>query len=345
MKHKIFAGSAILFMLSLCSAWALADTSASSSAAATGTCKALLVGMDYGSSKEKWFVNATELQKALLTWDCWTRGTIKVIGPKATARDITGNLSAMNIGPNDIFIFYYSGHATYWSGDERPPGLNIYDEGLYATNVPKGLTDNDLSAYLNKSNVSPTADKMVILDCCYSGGFWNGSEVSPRFGDLEKIPRIALLASTRENTSSPAGSDFTNWLVRGMTKSPPLTGKAPADANNDGAVKAKEWFDYAAGRVPTGPIYGYRKQTGEEPLENETTLTQQTWTYNDPKAVDTNGALDSAISFRVSVGGVQTRPNKLVLLAPYVGLASALPIATVAAAICIRRVKQRKDKR
>jgi hypothetical protein len=185
---------------------------------------------------------------------------------------------------------------------------------------------------------------MVILDCCYSGGFWNGSEVSPRFGDLEKISRIALLASTRENAKSPASSDFTNWLVRGMTKSPPLTGKAPADANNDGAVTAKEWFDYAAGRVPTGPIYGYRKQTGEEPLENETTLTEQTWTYNDPRAVDTNGTLNSAISFQVSIGGVQTRPNKLVLLSPYVGLASALLVATVAAAICIRRVKQRKDK-
>jgi hypothetical protein len=344
MKHKIFAGSAFLLMLSLCFVCVLMDTPASSSVAATGTCKALLVGMDYGSSNEKWFVNATELQKALLTWDCWKKGTIKVIGPTATARDITGNLSAMIIGPSDTFIFYYSGHGSYWEGSESlPPALNVYDEGLYTTNLPKSLTDNDLSACLNKTNFSPTANKMVILDCCYSGGFWNGNEVPPKFGDLEQVRGIALLASTREDKLSPASSDFTKWLVNGMTK--PLTGTAPADANKDGTVTAQEWFDYVNLRVNKTAIFGYRKQTGEEPLENETTLTSQAWTYNDPIARDTDGALNSAISFQASVGGVQNRPNKLVLLAPYVGLTSALLVATVATAICIRHVKQRKDKR
>lgn len=45
-----------------------------------------------------------------------------------------------------------------------------------------------------------------------------------------------------------------------------------------------------------------------------------------------------------SVGGVITPVNKFGLLAPYIGLASTIAVATVAAAIYAKRVKCRKEK-
>jgi hypothetical protein len=349
MKHKNFGASAFLLMLSLCFTPTLADTSTRALSAGTTTCKALLVGMDYGSSSANWTSNATAMKTALLTWDCWQKGTIRLITGKATSKDIAGNLSAMNINANDLFIFYYSGHANRYLGYERSPALDNADEALYPTTSPKCFTDNNLTASLNQSSANPpdnypNVDKIAVLDCCYSGGFWNGSDLGGG-GDLETIHRIALLASTNETAQSPASSEFTNYLVQGMTKNK-ATGRAPADNNPaDGIVTAKEWFDYAASRVGRAPIYGYRKQTEPEPLDNDTTLSAKTWTYNNPQAVDTNGTLDSMVSFPAgTVGGIAIPVDKLGLLAPYIGLASTIIAATVASAIYVKRVKRKKQK-
>jgi len=43
-------------------------------------------------------------------------------------------------------------------------------------------------------------------------------------------------------------------------------------------------------------------------------------------------------------GGVLTPTDNLGLLAPYIGLTSTILVATVATAICIKRVKRRKEK-
>jgi len=64
-----------------------------------------------------------------------------------------------------------------------------------------------------------------------------------------------------------------------------------------------------------------------------------------------NGYVDgSVVSYvltvptEVGVGGIQIPIDKLTLLAPYIGLASTILVATVVTAICIKRVKRRKEK-
>lgn len=350
--------SALLVLLSLSLAPALAtasvaealhnnDARVASSSAATSTCKALLVGLNYyqagSQSWERWWINATAMRDALLTWNCWRNENIKLLGPNVTGQQIISNLNTMTVGPSDTFIFYYSGHGSFGlentPGDrnEAAPAVNKRDEWLFASITPGRVTDDDLCSCFNRSNFNRSATKIVILDSCYSGGFWNGTDE----GDLEKISNIAVLASAPEDKMSPASSDLTKALVKGMTKG---ASGAPADANHDGTVTASEWFAYAKSQVPVGPVFGYRKQ-GEELYEN---FTEMNWTYNEPVSSDTNGALDSPVSFpppHLDGGGISIAVDKLALLAPSVTVASLITAATVAIALNIKRVRRRKEKR
>jgi peptide/nickel transport system substrate-binding protein len=251
--------------------------------------KAVLVGMDYYTPypPHHWYSNATAMRDTLLTWDCWKRGVIKLVGPNASMNEIIGNLSAMSVGPNDFFLFYYSGHGSYYNDAnyEPPPAPNPAEELLYASKYPRALTDDSLTDCFRKFD--PNAEKVAILDCCYAGGFWNGSDE----GDLERVQGTALLASVPEDKQSPESSDFTNALVQGMNRT---TGRAPADADGNGEVTVSEWFDYAEKTVPTGPIYGYRKDE-EKPLppEEQESFGNKTTMFNEPVAV---GRLDLVIS-------------------------------------------------
>jgi hypothetical protein len=300
--------------------------------------KAVLVGMDYEDDNppKHWYENATALKKALLTWDCWKKGIIRLVGPKANKNEIIGNLSAMNVGSDDFFLFYYSGHAANSSigGNELvPPALTQEDERLFASSFPKSLYDDNLMDCLRKFDSN--AEKVVILDACYSGGFWNGSDE----GDLEKIQGTALLASEPEDKQSPEASDFTNALVKGIDRT---TGRAPADADGDGEVTAREWFDYAKKTVPQDPIYGYCKQGDEDPLPPGENFGEKTTMYNRPVAA---GHLDSAVSFTPGgFGGFSVHPNKLALLAPYICLTSTIIVAAVGTTIYVKRVRRRKEK-
>jgi len=49
-------------------------------------------------------------------------------------------------------------------------------------------------------------------------------------------------------------------------------------------------------------------------------------------------------SVAVTVGGFSLPVDKFSLLAPYIGLASTILVATVATAIYVKRVKHRKEK-
>jgi hypothetical protein len=46
----------------------------------------------------------------------------------------------------------------------------------------------------------------------------------------------------------------------------------------------------------------------------------------------------------MSVGGITIAVDKPTLLAPYIGLASAVIVATTAIAVYVKRVKRRKEK-
>jgi hypothetical protein len=86
---------------------------------------------------------------------------------KADLETDIANLAAL-IGPNDTFIFYFSGHGGALGDDYYfAPYLGI-DGTTYQTNWGLCVNQDELAAYLA---AIPTARKIVILDTCFSGGF------------------------------------------------------------------------------------------------------------------------------------------------------------------------------
>jgi hypothetical protein len=70
-----------------------------------------------------------------------------------------------------------------------------------------------------------------------------------------------------------------------------------------------------------------------------------TLVVNSPAIVIATGDDDTYVKWSsTGVGGIVVPIDKLGLLAPYIGLASTILVATVATAICVRRVKRRKEK-
>jgi len=66
--------------------------------------------------------------------------------------------------------------------------------------------------------------------------------------------------------------------------------------------------------------------------------------YRDSSGTAHYPATGNTLVLPPSVGGVVAPIDKLALLAPYIGLASAIVVATVAVAIYVKRVKHRKEK-
>lgn len=230
---------------------------------AEGAFKAKLIGIDYHPtpSWQRWHHDATDLRDVMLTWGNWTAANIDLMASNATAGDINANLASTVLGANDVYLFFYSGHGSWTNlpppidNNEvvpKPPcAVDSCDEMLAPFGGSEKWDDDIANAFLN---FPASAIKIVVLDCCFSGGFWGGCDE----GDLEKVSNISLGASVPEDWYSPASSAWARALIAGATKAP--NGSAPADLNGDGAITLAEWFSYAQSQVPTGEVYTNRKQ-------------------------------------------------------------------------------------
>jgi len=83
------------------------------------------------------------------------------------AADIA-NIASL-LGPDDTFVFYFSGHGGAFGNDYFfAPYLGIDGASPYLTNLGLCVSQDELAAYLE---TIPTARKIVVLDTCFSGGF------------------------------------------------------------------------------------------------------------------------------------------------------------------------------
>ena len=257
--------------------------------AQAGSYKAVLAGIDYPEKWERWHTDAQDLRTAMLTWDNWKPGNINLLGAGATAAQINNALAGQNVGPNDFFLFFYSGHGSYTQvqlDESVPPAIDECDETIAPIGGQK--RDDDITDKLRAANFDPAATKLVVLDSCFSGGFWNGQDtIFLPLGDLERVPQTTLLASVPEDEYSPANSAFARALIAGATKG--AGGWAPADTNKDRKITIKEWFDYANSTVDKSVHFTNRKQiaqkncTIEDDFEEEVRC--RTWPqyyYSDP---------------------------------------------------------------
>ena len=138
---------------------------------------------------------------------------------------------APRIGPNDQFVFFYSGHG---GRDPRPGGPQSTDPDALDETLElydAGITDDEFSEMLSAINAGTT---ILILDSCFSGGFSK---------DVISVPgRIGFFSSEEDVTSSVAvkfrAGGFLSVFVADAV------GDRLADIDHDGTVTAIELSQY-----------------------------------------------------------------------------------------------------
>ncbi len=134
--------------------------------------------------------------------------------------------AAANVGPDDVFLFFYSGHgATLESRDE----LDGRNETLYV--VDGHITDDEVDRWFD--GISARVG-VIALDSCFSGGFARDVISSP--------DRLGIFSSEEDVTSNvasrfQAGGYLSYFLRTG------LAGDADTDPT-DGIITAGELTQY-----------------------------------------------------------------------------------------------------
>ena len=158
---------------------------------------------------------------------------------------------AANADPDDIALFFFSGHGTY--GVDVPPldEADGYDEYI-CTHEFADIRDDELAALLDRIK----ARTVVIIDSCFSGGMAKRRQaktlakehVALKDGfdkDVAAENRVVLMACDDNEYSYEdpllKNGVFTFFIVRGL--------EGYADATNDGYVSAEECFFFANPRV------------------------------------------------------------------------------------------------
>ncbi|MHC1579134.1 MAG: caspase family protein [Candidatus Alkanophagales archaeon] len=158
---------------------------------------------------------------------------------------------AANADPDDIALFFFSGHGTCGADMPPPDEADGYDEYL-CTHELAGIRDDELAALLDGIK----ARTVVIIDSCFSGGMARqrraktlaDEHVALKDGfdkDVAAENRVVLAACDADEYSYEysflKNGVFTFFVVRGL--------EGYADADGDDHVSAEECFSFASPRV------------------------------------------------------------------------------------------------
>ena len=171
--------------------------------------KALIVGINGYPLKQyklKGCVNDANAVAELLEYnydESKNFEVVKLLDEKATEANIKKRLANVFDNDTDIGLFYFSGHG---SCDKSKNQLVTYD--YFKDN--DGLDFKELNDILVHSKCK---NKIVILDCCFSGSIGNESFAE----DISRLSRgTTILAACREKESAGECSNhgvFTNLLL------------------------------------------------------------------------------------------------------------------------------------
>ncbi len=164
-----------------------------------------------------------------------------------------------SLGPDDVFVFYYSGHGAQIpdsNGDEadgKDETIVLYDHPMDGSSTGL-LVDDEMYSLL----VNIPAKKFVFFDSCHSGSAYKSSSgpvVSKSLGYLSKAmgitstqePGVADKRSIlffgaakdhQQSLATPSGSMFTLSLLDGIKRK-------KADTNADGRTTFRELLDFS----------------------------------------------------------------------------------------------------
>ncbi len=179
--------------------------------------------------------------------------SVLLVNSEATLMSLENALHEVGteIGPNDVFVFFFSGHGDHAqvSSRDRAGEIDGLDEVISLRDTD--LADNDLSRMLEGVKAGLT---LVMIDACYSGGFAE---------DIVNRPDVVLLASSEEDvvsdyaTSSLAGG-YLGLIFRDAILD-------AGDLDGDGVVMIGELIHYIGRRFyqewpePLCAMYGYQE--------------------------------------------------------------------------------------
>lgn len=164
-----------------------------------------------------------------------------LIDEEATRENILGAMDELfgMAGPNDLIIFYFSGH-----------GLNGSFLPIDFDGFNNKLAHEEIAAEFNKSKAR---FKLCLADACHSGSLiaMRSAEPEPElvkyYSSLAKsVSGTALLMSSKAEETSLESAGlrqgvFSHFLIRGL--------KGEADSNKDKVVTVQELFDFINDKV------------------------------------------------------------------------------------------------
>jgi hypothetical protein len=181
---------------------------------------------------------ARRLAEALEQYWSPTSGTrLKVLADRVTHEELVSHLheSVRDTEPDDIFLFYYSGH-----------GFTLRSKSYLALSdsVLNQASSTCIAVEQIVEILSPVQKKLILIDACKSGGIsWEGFSLST----LSSLPAINEFAPNRSAVLISAGSAyedsygglFTNSLIDGLRYFAHAVGK----------VDISVYFEYVCNEV------------------------------------------------------------------------------------------------
>ncbi len=198
---------------------------------ATGRVYAILAGItDYQDSNDLPFCaeDAEKLGEELTETGIMADESIILTNSQVTRQNLEDAFMtvAQAAGPDDVFLFFYSGHGAYLEGRSE---LDDRDETLYV--VDGHITDDEVNSWFDEVNARMA---IIALDSCFSGGFAR---------DVISAPdRMGIFSSEEDVTSNvasrfQAGGYLSYFLRRG------IGGEADVSPR-DGIITAGELSQY-----------------------------------------------------------------------------------------------------
>ena len=160
--------------------------------------RALIVGIDdYSQAPLHGCVNDAEAISAVLETNGtespnFGAGILLLTSPSAniTRHELRAGITKLFETECDIALFYFSGHGLVRSGEGWivTKDAQQYDEGISMTEI------------LGLANKSPVKNKVIILDCCYSGGMGTPNITGNNAAELSE--GLTVLTASRASGSS-----------------------------------------------------------------------------------------------------------------------------------------------